>query len=129
MPVKLLQYIIPAIASVVFNCQINIAQDNQGMKMRFMFYNVENLFDTYDDPLTEDNEFLPDGLRGWNMTRYSTKLLSLYKVIMAAGEGDVPVIAGLCEVENKKVIEDLLMLTPLKMNNNYNIVHEDSDDP
>ena len=25
------------------------------------FYNLENLFDIYDDPAKNDNEFLPDG--------------------------------------------------------------------
>lgn len=30
---------------------------------RVMSYNVENLFDTKDDPLTADNDFLPSGNR------------------------------------------------------------------
>lgn len=32
---------------------------------RVMSYNVENLFDTKDDPLTADNDFLPSGNRHW----------------------------------------------------------------
>ena len=29
------------------------------------FYNLENLFDIYDDPAKNDNEFLPDGANQW----------------------------------------------------------------
>jgi endonuclease/exonuclease/phosphatase family metal-dependent hydrolase len=95
--------------------------------VRVMFYNVENLFDTFDDPLKDDNEFLPGGLRRWNMTKYNEKLNSLYKVIMAAGEWTPPIFVGLCEVENQKVLEDLVYRTYLA-NYSYGIIHEESQD-
>ena len=95
--------------------------------LRLMFYNVENLFDINDDPLTDDNAFLPDGLMRWNSTRYRKKINSLYKVITAAGEWDPPAIIGFCEIENRKVLEDLIFSTYLsKMN--YSIIHEESPD-
>ena len=43
-------------------------QDVRTPPVRLMFYNVENLFDTFDDTLKDDDEFLPGGLRGWNIT-------------------------------------------------------------
>lgn len=92
-----------------------------------MFYNVENLFDTYDDTLTDDNAFLPGGLMRWNVTRYRKKINSLYKVISAAGEWDSPAIIGFCEVENRKVLEDLIYDTYLSKLN-YSIIHEESPD-
>jgi exonuclease III len=92
-----------------------------------MFYNVENLFDTYDDPLTDDNAFLPEGLMKWNVTRYRKKIISLYKVISAAGEWDSPAIIGFCEVENRKVLEDLIYDTYLSKLD-YSIIHEESPD-
>ena len=58
--------------------------------IRIMFYNVENFFDIYDDSLTDDNEFLPDGLMRWNLTRYKKKTYSLYKTIIASGEWEPP---------------------------------------
>ena len=95
--------------------------------VRIMFYNVENLFDTNDDPLTDDNEFLPYGLMKWTVTRYRNKINSLYKVISAAGEWDSPAIIGFCEVENRKVLEDLIYETYLSKLN-YSIIHEESPD-
>ena len=43
-------------------------------------YNVENLFDTYDDSLTSDEEFLPEGDRYWNTYKYYQKINNIYKV-------------------------------------------------
>jgi hypothetical protein len=82
--------------------------DSSSASVRLMFYNVENLFDTYDDPVKDDDEFLPAGLRRWNQTRYKKKLNSIYKTITAAGEWNPPALVGLCEIENRKVLEDLL---------------------
>lgn len=97
------------------------------LPVRIMFYNVENLFDIHDDTLTDDNEFLPTGLRRWNYTRYNRKINSIYKTIIAAGEWEPPAIAGFCEVENRKVVDDLINGTALS-NYRYGIVHIDSPD-
>lgn len=95
--------------------------------VRLMFYNVENLFDIYDDTLTDDEEFLPGGLRRWNYKRYNTKINSLYKTIIAAGEWEPPAIVAFCEIENRRVLEDLIIKTNLSKYK-YDIVHEDSPD-
>ena len=81
---------------------------------RVMSYNVENLFDTEDDPLTADNDFLPSGNRHWSRGRYDRKLQQLAKVITAAGEWSTPAVVGLCEVENDSVLTHLLRRTPLR---------------
>ncbi len=94
---------------------------------RLMFYNVENMFDTFDDSLTDDNDFLPGGLMRWNSGRYYKKVNSVYKAIMAAGEWEPPPIVALCEVENRKVLEDLIYKTNL-LKFSYSIIHEDSPD-
>jgi hypothetical protein len=96
-------------------------------KRRIMFYNVENLFDTNDDSLTDDNDFLPDGMMRWNHSRYHKKINSLYKTIISAGEWEPPLIVALCEIENKNVLEDLIYDTYLSKFN-YGIIHEDSPD-
>ncbi|MBP3519074.1 MAG: endonuclease/exonuclease/phosphatase family protein [Parabacteroides sp.] len=81
---------------------------------RVMSYNVENLFDTEDDPLTADNDFLPSGNRHWTPGRLYHKLQQLAKVITAAGEWSTPALIGLCEVENDSVLARLLHATPLR---------------
>jgi hypothetical protein len=101
---------------------------NEGLQpVRFMFYNVENLFDTYNDPHKDDDEFLPGGLRRWNQERYNRKINSLYKTIVAAGEWNPPAVIAFCEVENRKVLEDLIYETYLSKFN-YGIIHEESPD-
>lgn len=92
-----------------------------------MFYNVENLFDTFDDPAKNDDEFTSDGEKGWNYFRYKEKLNNIAKVIIAVGGWQPPDIIGLCEVENFQVLFDLTTETPLK-NYGYQIIHEDSKD-
>jgi endonuclease/exonuclease/phosphatase family metal-dependent hydrolase len=103
-----------------------VAQADRG-DIRIMFNNVENAFDIFNDPLTEDDEFLPGGLMRWNQTRYSKKINSLYKTIVAAGEWSPPEIVAFCEIENRKVLEDLVYGTFISKYN-YGIVHENSPD-
>lgn len=91
------------------------------------FYNVENLYDTLDDPLKKDDEFLPHAEKKWNTTRYYAKLDHLSKVIEKLGDDDGPEILGLCEVENKEVLVDLAA-TPRLKDYEYKIVHFHSPD-
>lgn len=91
-----------------------------------LFYNVENLFDIQDDPETNDNEYLPDAERKWNQQRYLTKIRHLAKVIAAAGR-DLPVIVGLTEVENDRVLDDLIHRSVLQRGD-YRFIHYESRD-
>jgi hypothetical protein len=117
------------IATLVLLTLLNkgFSQDTGLKPVRLMFYNVENLFDIFDDTLKNDDDFLPGGLMKWTYTRYNKKINSLYKTIVAAGEWDSPEIVALCEVENRKVLEDLVYNTYL-CKFNYRIIHEDSPD-
>jgi hypothetical protein len=103
------------------------SQDVRFQPVRIMFYNVENLFDIYNDTLKDDDDFLPDGVMRWNFTRYNKKINSLYKTIVAAGEWNPPAVVAFCEVENRKVLEDLVYGTFLEKYN-YRIIHEESPD-
>ena len=96
-----------------------------------VFYNVENLFDTIDNPNTRDNEFLPKSEKKWDTYRYNYKLNQLDKVfseiVKKENENRLPDIIGLCEVENKLVIDDLLKTETFK-NHTYKIIHKQSPD-
>lgn len=93
-----------------------------------MSYNVENLFDTIDNPIKNDNEFLPSSERNWNSYRYQKKLTDISKVIVAAGsEWHNPDVVGLCEVENDTCLRDLLNRTNLHKLH-YNYIHYESED-
>ncbi len=95
--------------------------------MRIMFYNAENLFDTYDDSLKVDEEFTPAGVRHWSKGRYYKKLNNISKVMTAIGQWDLPEIVGLCEIENRFVLEGLIKQTALKKYP-YRIIHKESPD-
>ncbi len=92
-----------------------------------MFYNVENFFDTRDDPRTEDNEFTPGGVMHWTQNRYDVKLRNISKVVIAAGGWKPVDIIGMCEIENRKVLQDLISNTSL-VKYPYRIIHKDSPD-
>jgi predicted extracellular nuclease len=96
-------------------------------EFKVMFYNVENFFDTRDDPDTDDDAFTPSGDNHWNMQRFVLKRNNIYKTIVAAGKGEPPHIVGLCEVENRYVLQQLTAQTPLSKYD-YGIVHYDSPD-
>jgi len=95
--------------------------------MRIMFYNVENLFDTFDDTLKIDESFLPKGDHYWTSNKYYKKINNISKVITAVGQWELPEIIGLCEIENRKVLEDLTKKTALKKFK-YRIIHKESPD-
>lgn len=90
-----------------------------------LFYNVENLFDTKDDPRTDDDEFTPSGYKEWDETRYKEKLGRITTVMSYLDK--LPVLIGLVEIENRTVLEDLCK-TGKMASLDYGIVHFDSPD-
>ena len=94
-----------------------------------VFYNLENLFDIYDDPETHDDEFTPQGVKQWNETRYQKKLTNMERVLfdIAAQQKEYPIVIGVSEIENRSVLEDLISQPKLK-GANYRICHYDSPD-
>ena len=94
-----------------------------------VFYNLENLFDIYNDPETHDDEFTPTGVKQWNQTRYEKKLWNMERVLfdIAAIQKDYPIVIGVSEIENRSVLEDLVSQPKLK-GANYRICHYDSPD-
>lgn len=91
-----------------------------------VFYNVENLFDTEDDPRTNDADFLPTGKLKWTEERYNHKLQQLAKAISWTGP-ELPAVIGLCEVENVRVVHDLARNAELAAIG-YVVLHFDSPD-
>ena len=71
------------------------------------FYNVENLFDTIDDPHKSDNDYLPHSKLQWNNEKYKTKIDRISEVISILNQ-DGMVLLGLAEIENRFVLENLV---------------------
>lgn len=105
---------------------IEAASSHDDASVSIAFYNVENLFDTSDDPLTDDQEFLPGAEKQWTLDRFTTKLDHLAEVISKL-DVSLPDVVGLAEVENRYVLEQLVAHPKLKAAN-YQIVHRNSPD-
>lgn len=88
------------------------------------WWNVENLFDTRDDPHTNDDEFTPQGDLRWTRRKLNVKLQGIHKTLAMM---DLPDVVGLAEVENKYVLRELCQGTPLAQVP-YRYVHYDSPD-
>jgi len=107
--------------------QVLNAQAQPKKKLIIGFYNVENLFDTIRDPQINDEDFTPSGKLAWTAVRYQQKLMRLSEVISQLGGTDGPDLLGMCEIENRKVMEDLVA-SPKLAKANYGIVHHNSPD-
>ncbi|MBP7496100.1 MAG: hypothetical protein KA792_00345 [Bacteroidales bacterium] len=118
----------------VFTVFISKAQDKNlndlylnKNSVRAVFYNTENLFDVFNDSITDDDDYTAKSPRNWNYQRYTYKINSLAKILLAVGEWEAPAFIGLAEIENSLVLSDLTKKTSLK-NFNYNFIHFDSPD-
>jgi len=101
--------------------------ETQAQQARIVFYNVENLFDTRDDSLKNDEEFLPAGDKNWTNERFHRKIVRIYQTMVALGKGEMPAIIGLCEIENREVLNRLIYDTPLSRLK-YQVIHRESPD-
>jgi predicted extracellular nuclease len=100
------------------------AQDEDTLYLAF--WNLENLFDTVDDPLINDVAFLPDGEMEWTQDRLDKKMYNLARVIRMMNDGNGPDILGVCEVENEAVLEG--MVNRYLSDLNYRVAYLESPD-
>ena len=94
---------------------------------KVMFYNIENFFDTINDPEVRDDEFTPEGPKAWNAAKYAKKLANVERVLfdIAALDRIYPAVIGFSEVENRTVLEDIVATKKLAPAS-YRVVHYDS---
>lgn len=95
--------------------------------MKIMTYNVENLFDTQHDSLKNDTEFLPNSELHWTNKRFYDKLHEVMQVIVGVGNEELPLLVGLCEVENDFVLKTMTKFDPYDQLG-YDYVHYESPD-
>ena len=95
--------------------------------MKIMTYNVENLFDTQHDSLKNDTEYLPDSELRWTNKRFYDKLHEVMQVIIGVGGDELPLLVGLCEVENNFVLDIMTKSDPYNQLG-YDYVHYEGPD-
>lgn len=122
--------LIVMIGTVLIAVVINSSKDagyNKKRNLTVAFYNVENLFDTKNTPGGNDAEFTPEGKNKWTEERYNKKLDDISKVLSSINKKELPEIIGLCEIENREVLDDLVK-TELLSGGDYKIEHFESPD-
>jgi exonuclease III len=110
---------------------LSFSQEKQYTIVVAGFYNLENLFDTIDDPKTFDDDFTPKGTNHYTSEIYLDKLKHLEEVIAQIGTDKSPdgmAFWGTAEIENAQVVKDLVAQPKLK-DRNYQVVHFNGGDP
>lgn len=127
----IMRYLNCFLVLLTLSITVSFGQNSKTYKINTIaFYNVENLFDFEDDPLTFDDDRTPNGKDHWTEEIYHAKLKNMAKVISEIGKEvteTTPAIIGLCEIENRRVLEDLVNQESL-LNKDYGIIHFDSPD-
>jgi len=108
----------------------SFSQKQQYKSAIIAFYNLENFYDTVDNPNINDEDFLPTGPKNYDSKVYNTKVEHLATVISQIGTDFNPdgiALIGVAEIENDTVLNDLIHHSLLRKRN-YGIVHYDSKD-
>lgn len=107
----------------------SLAADSPALRTLLMFWNLENYFDPFDDLVTDDDEFLPQGYKHWTWKKFEHKRNLIAKTILAVKDdtGLLPAVIGFAEVENRMVLNQLVRNTAL-IKTGYEILHRNSPD-
>jgi hypothetical protein len=116
----------------VLSCFLTVgAQKKKQFKIHTIaFYNLENLFDTIDDPLKRDEASPIMELNANRSEIYKQKVKNMARVIANIGADmakNAPAVIGVCEIENRQVLEDLVN-DPLLLGKDYGIIHFEGPD-
>ena len=117
--------------TILFSATSLNAQSEKRFKIHTVaFYNLENLFDTINDPLKFDEASPMMELKANRSEVYKKKVKNMARVIANIGAdmaNNSPAVIGVCEIENRKVLEDLVN-DPLLLSKDYGIIHYDGPD-
>ncbi|UKM65807.2 endonuclease/exonuclease/phosphatase family protein [Flavobacteriaceae bacterium GSB9] len=115
----------------IFSLSFHVEAQKKTYKIHTVaFYNLENLFDTINDPKKFDEYSPIMELKTNKQNAYEQKIRNMAKVISDIGKdvsNNSPSIIGVCEVENKTVLEDLVN-DSLLIDKDYGIIHFDAPD-
>ena len=113
-------------ALIFFFLPLIISAQNNSDTLYLAFWNLQNLFDTIDDPIKNDDEFLPDGELEWTEDRLDKKMYNLARVIRSMNNEKGPDLLGVCEVENQSILDSII--NKYLKDLNYKIAYIESPD-
>jgi hypothetical protein len=111
-------------------CLTTSAQTKKYRACIIAFYNLENFYDTTDNPIVNDDDFTPNGIKQYTKDIYTDKVTKLATVLSQLGidvSSSGPALIGVAEIENDTVLADLVR-HPLLSHRHYQIIHYDSKD-
>lgn len=114
-----------------FTVHASFAQANRYRACIVAFYNLENFYDTVHNPMINDNDFTPNGIKHYTGDIYVDKVTKLATVVSMIGTDITPAgpaLIGVAEIENDTVLNDLIR-HPLIQQRHYRMIHYDSRDP
>lgn len=111
--------------NLIFLSSLSYSQNKEDT-LFIAFWNLENLFDTIDDPEKNDEQFLPDGKYEWTNERLDIKLNHLARVIRSMNNSKGPDLLGVSEVEHQSMLDSLT--TRYLDDMNYKIAYVESPD-
>ncbi|WP_447641735.1 MULTISPECIES: endonuclease/exonuclease/phosphatase family protein [Chitinophagaceae] len=106
------------------------SQKTRYVPITIAFYNVENLYDTVDNTLVDDEDFLLTGRKRYSAEIYREKIGHIARVLNEIGNdlsAHTTAFVGLAEVENDTVLTDLVQ-HPLLVQKEWQFIHFDSRD-
>ena len=121
------------LVAVIFLVGISNLWAQEGKKFKIhtiAFYNLENLFDTINDPTKFDEASPIMEMNTGRSEVYKKKVQNTARVIAdigVDGSGNLPVIVGVAEIENRDVMVDVVN-DALLIEKDYGIIHYDSPD-
>ncbi|MGB8320872.1 MAG: endonuclease/exonuclease/phosphatase family protein [Ignavibacteriaceae bacterium] len=118
--------IILIIFCILINHPVSLAGNSAADTLFVASWNLENLFDTVDDPGKTDEEFLPGSKKDWTNERLDKKLSNLARVIHAMNNNRGPDILGVCEVEHESLLKS--MISKFLSGINYQVAYRESPD-
>ncbi|GAA4966147.1 endonuclease/exonuclease/phosphatase family protein [Algibacter aquimarinus] len=125
-----MKHIILSLYALCFCLSLN-GQEKKTYKIHTVaFYNLENLFDTINDPTKFDEASPMMEIKANRDDIYKKKIKNMARVISEIGKdvtNNSPVIIGVSEVENRGVLEDLVK-DPALIEKDYGIIHYESPD-
>jgi len=123
-------FVFPLITLICLSAFTSKAQEKKYQVAIIGFYNLENFYDTINDPSKNDEEFLPNGSYHYTSEVYKDKVSHLSDVISLIGTdvtADGLALMGCAEIENDTVLNDLIY-TPKLESRHYKFVHYNSPD-
>jgi hypothetical protein len=100
---------------------------NHSHSVRIVFYNLENLLDPHHDTTASTNVNPVNELKRWSYSRFFVKLNNIAKTLIAIGGWEPPAVIGICEVDDRYVLNKMIFETPL-MKYKYKFIHYESAD-